>query len=220
MLLREQSGLCIFIKWQLALQSVKMRFCSSEEEKNSVFDYKDLQLSEQPLVWESSPKIKKNKKPKAKQKTVLTSFWIYSFVIASMEDLSPHWCPKCVLCLFDSLFNWLTFDIELDDSFTAVLIYIFASTMEKRLHEIWQTFPEMTSQQRINYQPNAVSKRKKSQRLPHIKKSETHFLANQHFRLVLIDSNILCHVFAWRCCKSQNYMGSFSVCVQIINRVF
>lgn len=141
-------------------------FAPVKKKKNSVFDYKDLQLSEQPLVWESSPKIKKNKKPKAKQKTVLTSFWIYSFVIASMEDLSPHWCPKCVLCLFDSLFNWLTFDIELDDSFTAVLIYIFASTMEKRLHEIWKTFPEMTSQQRINYQPNAVSSGEQKKKEP------------------------------------------------------
>lgn len=162
MLLREQSGLCIFIKWQLAVQSVKMRFCSSEEKKNSVFDYKDLQLSEQPLVWESSPKIK-IKNPQSKTKN---SFWIYSFVIASMEDLSPHWCPKCVLCLFDSLFNWLTFDIELDDSFKAVLIYIFASTMEKRLHEIWKTFPEMTSQQRINYQPNAVSSGEQKKKQP------------------------------------------------------
>lgn len=49
-----------------------MRFCSSEEEKNSVFDYKDLQLSEQPLVWESSPKKKKN--PKQNKKQYLPAF--------------------------------------------------------------------------------------------------------------------------------------------------
>lgn len=45
-----------------------MRFCSSEEEKNSVFDYKDLQLSEQPLVWESSPKKQTKKKTQSKTK--------------------------------------------------------------------------------------------------------------------------------------------------------
>lgn len=127
-----------------------------------------LWLQRSPTKWTAIglgifPKNKNKKKPQSKTKN---SFWIYSFVIASMEDLSPHWCPKCVLCLFDSLFNWLTFDIELDDSFKAVLIYIFASTMKKRLHEIWKTFPEMTSQQKINYQPNAVSSGEQKKKEP------------------------------------------------------
>lgn len=170
--MREQSGLCIFIKWQLAVQSVQMRFCSSEEKKLSLW------LQRPPTKRTAIglgifPKNKNKKKPKAKQKTVLTSFWIYSFVIASMEDLSPHWCPKCVLCLFDTLFNWLRFDIELDDSFKAVVIYIFASTMEKWLHEIWNFQKWQTNRELIitPMQWAVESKRRRSQRNTRLKAS-------------------------------------------------